>query len=417
MPFVFRFTPVLFLFVGGQVYFIWRALALLRRLIPNGTLRMVARTALLAICFLLLAWNILAVRGAEPTHLTLRAALIEAPFSWWIFSSTLGFTVVVLIWLVRLVGRGIHAGAALLTRRLDPAEAIEDTPVSSARRQFLEHAATAAIAAPFVGGAYGLFWGRLNLQVTRQPIRLAKLPRAFHGFRIVQLSDIHIGPFMTEDQIAKFAQMANDLKPDLVALTGDFVTWDANTQDAVVRALSCLKAPFGVFGCLGNHDAWADAEDSLTALFAQTGIRILRQERVAIRSGGEALNLIGIDFANSRRMSAGIGHMASQSLEGIQSLMSTETANILLSHNPDTFDRAAALGIDFSLAGHTHGGQLALEFISPQIAPTRIVTPYVAGLFQQPGGQLYVNRGIGTIAAPMRVGAPPEITVFELLSA
>src|SRR4029077_12381037 len=122
-----------------------------------------------------------------------------------------------------------------------------------------------------------------------------------------------------------------------------------------------------------------------------------------------------IDFANSRGMSAGGGHLASRRLEGVENLMVSETANILLSHNPETFDRAAELGIDLSLAGHTHGGQLALEFISPELAPSRIVTPYVAGLFQQPGGQLYVNRGIGTIAAPMRVGAPPEITLFELV--
>jgi predicted MPP superfamily phosphohydrolase len=106
--------------------------------------------------------------------------------------------------------------------------------------------------------------------------------------------------------------------------------------------------------------------------------------------------------------------MNSRTLEGLKPLLAPDTANILLSHNPETFDRAAELGVDLSLAGHTHGGQLALEFISPELAPSRLVTPYVAGWFKRPGGQLYVNRGIGTIAAPMRVGAPPEITAFEL---
>jgi predicted MPP superfamily phosphohydrolase len=95
-------------------------------------------------------------------------------------------------------------------------------------------------------------------------------------------------------------------------------------------------------------------------------------------------------------------------------MIDRDRVNILLSHNPDTFPRAAELGIDLSLAGHTHGGQAALEFISPEIAPSRLVTPYVAGWFQKPGGQLYVNRGIGTIFIPMRVGAPPEITVYSL---
>ncbi len=104
-------------------------------------------------------------------------------------------------------------------------------------------------------------------------------------------------------------------------------------------------------------------------------------------------------------------------LNGVEDLIAPGTANILLSHNPDTFDRAAELGIDLSLAGHTHGGQAALEFISPEIAPSRLVTPYVSGLFQKPGGQLYVNRGIGTIGPPIRIGAPPEITLFELVRA
>jgi predicted MPP superfamily phosphohydrolase len=318
----------------------------------------------------------------------------------------------VLIWLLRWVARALRTAVHLVITRSP-----EEAPPMPERRRFLEGAATAAVASPFVLGAYGLLWGRLNLEVTRQPIRLAKLPQAFHGFRIAQLSDIHVGPFMSEDEIRKYVRIANELKPDLVALTGDFVTWDASTAPAVVNALSGLKARFGVFGSLGNHDAWAGAEDLLAELFRQAGVRILRQERAAITTGKESINLMGLDFTNSRSMSVGGWHLSSRKLEGVESLMAADTANILLSHNPDSFDRAAELGVDLSLAGHTHGGQLALEFVSPEIAPSRLVTPYVAGWFQRPGGQLYVNRGIGTIAAPMRVGAPPEITVFELVRA
>jgi predicted MPP superfamily phosphohydrolase len=222
---------------------------------------------------------------------------------------------------------------------------------------------------------------------------------------------------MSEEEIRKYVRIANEARPDLIVLTGDFVTWDASSAPAVVNALSGLKAPLGVYGSLGNHDAWAEAEDLLAELFARAGVRILRQERTAIAAGNESFNLMGLDFTNSRIMSAGGWHLSSRKLEGVENLMAPDTANILLSHNPDSFDRAAQLGIDLSLAGHTHGGQLALEFISPEIAPSRIVTPYVAGWFARPGGQLYVNRGIGTIAAPMRVGAPPEITIFELLRA
>ena len=145
------------------------------------------------------------------------------------------------------------------------------------------------------------------------------------------------------------------------------------------------------------------------------GIRILRRESVPVWAQGESFNLIGVDFETSRHMAPGSENFVRTYLEGVESLMAPGTVNILMSHNPDTFDRAAELGIDLSLAGHTHGGQVALEFVSPEIAPCRLVTPYVAGWFQKPVGQLYVNRGIGTIGVPMRIGAPPEITVYELV--
>jgi predicted MPP superfamily phosphohydrolase len=409
MPFVFRILPVFLLFIGGQIYWIFRVAVWARRLLRSRGARWGVGLAALAVYLLAFAFNVYSGREIpSPTHMTLRDALLVAPFLWWIFSSTVAFAVVILIWLVRLPDRFLRA------RLTKHPHILRDLP-SPARRQFLERAATATAAVPFVAGAYGLLWGRLNLEVTRQPIRLARLPRAFHGFRIAQLSDIHVGPFMSEDEIRKYVNIANSLKVDMVALTGDFVTWDGATGPAVVNALSGLKAPFGVYGCLGNHDSWADAEDSLSALFHECGIQMLRQANLPIRSGSDSFNLMGIDFANSRAMSVGGGHMESTRLDGIERLMATDTANILLSHNPETFPRAAELGIDLSMAGHTHGGQLALEFISPELAPTRIVTPYVAGWFERPGGQLYVNRGIGTIAAPMRVGAPPEITVYELM--
>lgn len=408
MPFVFFIPPVFFLLLGSQIYFLSRAVAWVRKRIRSRGGRIVAFMALLAIYVGYFAANIYSdERGPSSTHLTLRDALIQAPFLWWVFSSTIAFLVVVLIWVGRMIVRAVRAVVRWAAGR-------SPVPASPARRQFLEHAATAAVAAPFVAGAYGLLYGRLNLETTQQTIRLARLPKAFDGFRIAQLSDIHIGPFMGEDDIRKFVRIANSLKPDLIALTGDFLIWDPSPRQAVVNALSGLRAPHGVFGCMGNHDVWARSEDALTELFGLAGIKILRQERVSIQTSGERLNLAGIDFANSHYMSVGGGHMNSTRLAGLEKLLVRDTANILLSHNPDTFPRAAELGVDLSLAGHTHGGQLALEFISPEIAPSRIVTPYVAGWFQRPGGQLYVNRGIGTIAAPMRVGAPPEITVYEL---
>jgi predicted MPP superfamily phosphohydrolase len=313
-----------------------------------------------------------------------------------------------LFWIVDRVAR--TAGWAFKKRSISHGLELP----SPGRRRFLEQTATAFCAAPFVAGAYGLFYGRLNLEVTHQRIRLARLPKAFEGFRIVQLSDLHVSAFMTADEIRRYAAIANGLKPDLVALTGDFVTWDASVQGAVVEALSGLKAPFGVFGCLGNHEWLTETEDSITRVFSAQGTRILRGERVAIESAGSKLNLLGVDYQSLAGRMEAPGHEAKEYLSGVERLLIPNTVNILLSHNPNTFDRAAQLGIDLSLSGHTHGGQVAVEFKHCSLAAARLLTPYIRGWFQKGDAQLYVNRGIGTITFPIRIGARPEITVFEL---
>jgi len=397
MSFPLIFGILIAIFLASQIYWYVQARALVKRVAKTRTARILLTVAGLAVYFALFALNFgVAGRRASPTRLTWYDALISAPFACWVVCSLVAFLLAILVWPVRRVARSTGALG------------------SPGRRQFLERSASAVVAAPFVAGAYGLFYGRLNLEITRQRIRLARLPNAFAGFRIAQLSDIHIGPFMTEEQIRKYVRIVNDLKPDLIALTGDFVTWDASTQRAVVNALASLHAPFGIFGCLGNHEAWSHTEASITRMFQQVGIRILRRENVEVSTHGESFNLIGVDFETSRHMGPGNEKFVLRYLEGVESLMAPGMVNILMSHNPDTFDRAEEMGIDLSLAGHTHGGQVALEFVSPEIAPSRLATPYVAGWFQKPGGQLYVNRGIGTIGPPIRIGAPPEITVYEL---
>jgi len=405
------FTVIPIVFGASQLYWVWRGYKFAARFIPSRSQRLALCVAALLLCIAEFEFNFGNLRhGRTPVHLTLGQALFAAPFLWWAPSSLVAFLVVILLAIPRGIVAAARWGVAWLRARVDGA-AIQ----SPQRRHFLERTATAAAAVPFVAGAYGLLYGRLNLETTEVPIRLSRLPKAFDGFRICQLSDIHIGPFMPVEEIRRYVAIANALKPDLTVLTGDFVTFDPSPQRAVVEALSGLRAPFGVFGCLGNHDAWARVEDSITALFQQTGVRILRGEAVPIVASGEALNLIGVDFQSAHRFgpSAAVPNL----LGNIKGFVRRDQVNILLSHNPDTFDRAAELGVDLSVAGHTHGGQLALEFISPEIAPSRLVTPYVAGLFQKPGGQLYVNRGIGTIGVPIRVGAPPEITLYKLTRA
>ena len=137
-------------------------------------------------------------------------------------------------------------------------------------------------------------------------------------------------------------------------------------------------------------------------MFAAQGIHILRQEGVPIRLGGETLNLIGLDDSITDD-------------KAIDHLVVPGSVNILLNHNPNDFDQAAELGFDLMLAGHTHGGQLSLEFLHRGLCLMRLETPYVSGWYEKSRGQLYVNRGIGTTILPILLGARPEITVFELV--
>lgn len=422
-PVYFLLAFVLFvMLIAGQVFWVGRVIDLGETFIP-GRPRRAWLTAIASVVWLFFfAYNIgpWYIPRGDSTHLTLRHVVFEAPFWWWFVGSWAGFALVVVFWTLDRArrtaawvypkGRKAVAGHAAA-----PIPAIALDPPSPARRRFVEQAAVAVGAVPFVAAAYGLLYERLDVEVTRPRIALARLPRAFEGFRIVQLSDLHISPFMTADAIRRCVAIANGLEADLVALTGDYVADDAAAAREVVQALAGLRASSGVFGCLGNHEFYPECEDFITRLFTAAGIRILRQERTPIQSHGEALNLIGVDYQQLRFSRDHDGHVVDRYLEGSEKLVMPDMVNILLSHNPNSFDRAAELGIDLTLAGHSHGGQLALSFINRGLALVYPETPYVSGRYEKRGSQLYVNRGIGTYGPPIRLGAKPEITVLELV--
>ena len=289
--------------------------------------------------------------------------------------SCAGFCLVIVFWGIDCVARTL---AWVYSRVGDTAEVHAAVPKpasiavpSPGRRRFIERTAIAFSATPFIGAAYGLLYGRLDIEVTRQRIRLRRLPKAFEGFRIAQLSDIDISPFMPADQICRCVTITNQLKPDLIVMTRDFVAWDPAAQEEVVQALTDLRTPHGVFGCLGNHETLTKTEDSITRLFAAQGIRILRQEHAPIRLGSDTLNLIGIDDSQP-------------DLKAVEHLMMPDTVNILLLHDqePDGFDRAVEIGIDLTLVGHTNGGQLSLEFLHRGLCLARMETPCVSGWYE-----------------------------------
>jgi uncharacterized protein len=299
------------------------------------------------------------------------------------------------------------------------------------RRDLFRYVAYMAGTLPFLAATYGFATGRLNYMVEKVDVPIANLPKGLDGFRIAQLSDLHIGEFMPREEIRRAVGMANALKPDLAVVTGDFISGQHDPLEDCIEELSKLRAPLGTWGCNGNHEIYAGAENSAAQLFDAHGMKLLRQENAQLEWQGEKLNLIGVDYQRDSMTPGPHGAM----LQGVEHLVSREMPNILLSHNPNSFRRAAQMGIELSLAGHTHGGQVKVEIVDHSISPARLITDFVAGLFHLPLGNgaappavganghsgksayLYVNRGLGTFGFPVRLGVPPEITLLTLRSA
>ncbi len=299
----------------------------------------------------------------------------------------------------------------------------------------------AAGATPFLGAMYGYAAERLNYQVRRQEIGISNLNPALDGMSIVQLSDIHLSGYMPRTQVRRAVEMANELGADLAVVTGDFITGANDPLADCVEELRELRAPLGTWGCNGNHEIYAKVERQAQVLFAQAGMRLLRQENAQLTFKGAQFNLIGVDYQRERTHDGN----KQQTLGDVETLVRRDMLNILLSHNPNSFPRAAEVGIELSLAGHTHGGQIQVEILDHRLSPARFITDYVAGLYQRPlfapaldlpvsrasgyseapkvsqptnaangMAAIYVNRGLGTVGAPVRIGVPPEITLLVL---
>jgi uncharacterized protein len=348
-------------------------------------------------------------------------------FGLWLSSSIFSYLFIKIIsgadWLWRRM-RSVFSAAS----HTPPASSTGTETVNHSRRYFFQAAGVLAGAIPFVSAAYGFVGERLRFQVREVEIPIANLPSALEGLRITQLSDIHIGSYMPVAQVRRAVGMANELHGDLTVVTGDFLTGRTDPLEDCIAELSRLHASLGVWGCNGNHEIYADAEDEAAALFHRYGMKLLRHENAELSWRGSALNLIGVDYQRQRAEDGSRPPM----LVGLEQLVRRDVPNILLSHNPNSFPRAAELGIELSLAGHTHGGQVRVEILDHRWSPAQFLTPYVAGLYRRPlltsallpeaevaalpraSSFIYVNRGLGTIGAPIRLGVPPEITLLTL---
>lgn len=281
--------------------------------------------------------------------------------------------------------------------------------VDPTRRALLRSVGTLAAAVPAAFLGFGAFVERTAFRVREIDLPVRGLHPDLNGLRLVQLSDIHLSAYLSEQEFARVVDAANELRGHVVFVTGDLISVHGDPVDACLHQVSRLRSDAGTFGCLGNHEIYAGTEDYTAAQGARLGIPFLRSQARQLRFGNALLNVAGVDY---QKMSDRPNY-----LRGAGRLMAPNAFNLLLSHNPDVFPAAARQGWDLTLAGHTHGGQVNVEILHHDFNVAYFYTPYVYGQYRSGRSSIYVTRGIGTIGMPARLGAPPEIAVIRLQQA
>jgi len=271
------------------------------------------------------------------------------------------------------------------------------------RREFVKGLIAAPLVAVSAASAYARLIEPYNYLISETDISIRDLPPAFEGFRITQLTDIHHSRILGINEVRRMVNLAQQTKPDMFVLTGDYTTTYRRYIEPCAEALAGLRAPEGVWAILGNHDHYTDPELTTRALQRQH-IAVLNNAHTTLQRGSDAIQLSGIDDWS----------WAANDWARAFSGLRPNTPTVLLSHQPSVLDLEETKSVALILSGHTHGGQVKLPFLG---APARFATQdlkYARGLFRSGNTQLYVSAGTGVIGLPLRFGVRPEIAVLRL---
>jgi predicted MPP superfamily phosphohydrolase len=368
---------------GGMHYYLWFRLVKSADLAPPWDRRATAFLVGFAVL------TPIAMPIGRLTHHPLAKALLGVVYTW------MGIAILLLFCL--LASEVARAVASLAMQ-----------PVDLERRTFVSRVIAGTVSVLAVGLA-GLgvasALGKVALARVRVPLR--RLPSPMSGFRIIQVSDLHIGATLGGDWLKRIVEEVNAADPDVVVITGDLVDGSVAQLRGEVAPLANLRARHGVFFVTGNHEYYSGVDDWLAEL-RRLGIRPLCNERVSIGDGDHSFDLAGVHDWSGRRFGQAHQPDLARALEG----RDPSRELVLLAHQPKQIHEAEKLGVGLQLSGHTHGGQ-----IFPWGLVVRLDQPYVAGLSQHGSAHIYVSRGTGFWGPPMRVAAPPEISVLELVAA
>lgn len=291
------------------------------------------------------------------------------------------------------------------------------------RRAFISKVALSLGAIPFGAIIYGVIKGRYNYKVVQHTLFFDDLPKAFDGFKLTQISDVHSGSFDNAEKIKYGIDLINEQESDVILFTGDIVNNVASEMDPWIPYFKELKAKEGKYSVLGNHDygeyvsfKTADEKEknfqAIKDIHPKIGFNLLLNDNVKLKRGDENIALVGVENWGSRFKKAGDLQKASRGV-------AKEDFKILMSHDPSHWDAEVKNHKDnyhLTLSGHTHGMQFGIEIPGIRWSPVQYVYKYWAGIYKEFGSYINVNRGFGFLAFPGRVGIWPEITVITLKS-
>jgi uncharacterized protein len=317
------------------------------------------------------------------------------------------------------IARGVKWIVAFFNKGTDM-PAVKD---GMSRGKFISYTALTLAAIPFGTMIYGMVKTAFDFKIQRKKIPIAKLPAAFEGLKIVQISDIHSGSFISDAHFKNAVEMIMNEKPDLIFFTGDLVNDRSDEAEPYKNVWKNLSAPLGVFSVLGNHDygdyvVWDSPElkqanlERLFVIHKEMGWDLLRNEHRIIEKNGEKIGLIGVE-----NWGAALRFPRKGDMKKAQLGMDDVPVKILLSHDPSHWEAKILKEhpeIDLTLSGHTHGFQFGIEIPGFKWSPSQYVYPQWAGHYSNGNQHLYVNRGLGFLGYLGRVGIRPEITVLEL---
>ena len=373
--------------VGGVHYYLYR--------------RLVVGPVLPAPYHTLAKYALIALAAAIPLSFIV-ARLVDNQISRYFIFPVYVWLGLMLMLFFLLLGLDLAHGLAWLVARITGhGEALSDPD----RRLFISRAIAGTAAGTVLTAAtFGVAHGLGTLAVKRVNVKLPRLPKELDGFTIAQLTDLHLGPMRGREWMAEVVAKTNALKPDLVAITGDLVDGSVAQLRDDAAPLASLKSKNGVFFVTGNHEYFVDLQGWMKHL-PTLGMTVLRNDCRTIRRGSAAFDLAGVDDHEGHRMAPGHGADVAKALKKHD----PNRALVLLAHQPKAVEEAAKHHVGLVLSGHTHGGQ-----IWPWGYLVYLQQPYVRGLHNHEGTQIYVSHGTGFWGPPIRLGSTAEITLITL---